>query len=267
MIELSAANTRENTTGIELEAGLISFDGDRHGSNVGGFKEGLLIANGNILVAGDGGNMAARASGSDAGAVNCFVRIGLFSAETLVFDDIFESIVHQTTRAPVVAKGLRAVNEFLLGQREERAGLDEMSTFHGAGGGERPTAATLALVLDGSHSALGGPVNGGGGFDVAEIGNVARAQIRALMFLNSSNIGRSKFFPSQVAEFVHGHGVGGIAFIVGADEVEILLEDVESVEEFFAFVFLAMLFNPFGEQELVSLLRHGSNCLNGNEGG
>jgi hypothetical protein len=34
-----------------------------------------------------------------------------------------------------------------------------MSTFHGAGGGESPTRSTLALILDGSDSALGNPIN------------------------------------------------------------------------------------------------------------
>jgi hypothetical protein len=51
---------------------------------------------------------------------------------------IFETIVHETTVATLVALGLGAVNKLLLGEGDEVSGLDLPGTLHGAGGRESP---------------------------------------------------------------------------------------------------------------------------------
>ena len=54
-----------------------------------------------------------------------------------------------------------AVHQVLLREGDEVTGLEGVSTFGGSGGGERPAASALALVLDGCHDVLASPVNGG----------------------------------------------------------------------------------------------------------
>ena len=54
-----------------------------------------------------------------------------------------------------------AVDQVLLTERDELAGLAEGLSLEGSGGAEGPAAAALALVLDGSDVALGAPVHGG----------------------------------------------------------------------------------------------------------
>ena len=55
---------------------------------------------------------------------------------TLVVDDPLEGIIHQTALAAHVARGGRAVDELLLGQRGEGARLEEGRTLDGARRGE-----------------------------------------------------------------------------------------------------------------------------------
>jgi hypothetical protein len=62
----------------------------------------------------------------------------------------------------LVAVGTSTVHELLLGEREELASGNLVGTLGGTGGGEGPTRATLALVLDGGHGTLGHPVDIGG---------------------------------------------------------------------------------------------------------
>jgi hypothetical protein len=72
---------------------------------------------------------------------------------------IFETIVHKTTIATLVALGLGAVNELLLGKGDEVASLDLPSTLHRTGGRESPAGSALSLVLNRGDGTLGSPVD------------------------------------------------------------------------------------------------------------
>jgi hypothetical protein len=52
-----------------------------------------------------------------------------------------------------------AIDEVLLGQRHQLAGLHKDGALDVSDGRESPAAAAAALVLDGRHGALGAPVN------------------------------------------------------------------------------------------------------------
>ncbi len=140
---------------------MAGIDGNRDGANSGkGGLEGSLGASSDINVLGDGttgvGGVVL------AGAVTGGVGVRSLGVKTASLDDIGESVVHQTAVAALVALGGRAVDQVLLGERDELAGGLEVSTLDGAGGGERPARAALALILDGGDVALGAPVDGSG---------------------------------------------------------------------------------------------------------
>lgn len=61
--------------------------------------------------------------------------------------DVLESLVHQTAVATLVAVLGGAVDQLLLGQRDQATSLAEPLTFQRAGGRERPARAALTLVL------------------------------------------------------------------------------------------------------------------------
>ena len=59
----------------------------------------------------------------------------------------------------VVSVFSAAVDEILLGEADELAGGAVVHGLEGAGGGEAPAGAALALVLDWSHGSLLPPVH------------------------------------------------------------------------------------------------------------
>mmetsp|Transcript_59217 Transcript_59217/g.95744 ORF Transcript_59217/g.95744 Transcript_59217/m.95744 type:complete len:253 (+) Transcript_59217:786-1544(+) len=94
------------------------------------------------------------------------VGVELLGGDTAVLDDPLIRILHDTAIAALIL-ALVALNELLLGERDEGVAGDHPGTLNGTGGGKRPAAAALALVLDVGHSTLGAPVyRGGDGRDV-----------------------------------------------------------------------------------------------------
>merc|ERR1719158_1009616 len=90
MIELGAAGSGENSTRVELKAGLVSLDGnaDRVLRHCGG--ECVLVVGRNVLMPGDvDGGLAAGL----AGPVGSLVRVVFLGADS-VFLDVFEPVVH-----------------------------------------------------------------------------------------------------------------------------------------------------------------------------
>jgi hypothetical protein len=159
VVERSAACWAvEHTAGVELEAVLVGLNGDRYWLVGNSGDEGGVRVDWHIGEAGDGG-------GSGASLLACAISAGVgvcrLSADTLVVNDVLEGIVHQTAVATLVALSAGAVNELLLGERHEGAGLDEVDTLNRAGGGERPAGAALALVLHWGDGTLGNPIDGG----------------------------------------------------------------------------------------------------------
>jgi hypothetical protein len=123
--------------------------------------ERALGSRGYIFETSDGGSaVAGRVSarvGSSGG-----VRVRGFSINSLVVDDVLESIIHETTVATFVTFGGGAINEILLREADKAASRKEVSSFSGTSGGERPARSALSLVLDPSYGSLGSPVNSGG---------------------------------------------------------------------------------------------------------
>jgi len=132
VVELATASAGDDTTGVELEGGLVGLDGDGDwGLGDGGLELGGGW--GNIGETFDGSNT----SGFDvrAGSVLTGVWVGGLELKWVLLD-IFEGVVHKTTVAALV--NLIAIDELLLGEGLELAGLEEHSALDGTGGGERP---------------------------------------------------------------------------------------------------------------------------------
>ena len=136
VVEGGSARAGQHTGGIELEAGLVGLNGDRHGLLGDGGAESIGVLLGDIVVSGDGSSGSARRR--LARAVGSLVGVRLLSAQTTVVDDVLEGVVHEATVAALVAVAAGAVNELLLGERHQLAGGDLSDTLDGAGGGESP---------------------------------------------------------------------------------------------------------------------------------
>lgn len=143
---------------VELERLVGGIDGDGNGTN-GGHSLGhlLLITLGNIGESTIGGSDCALVK--VARVIDGLVGIGLLGIDASIILNIAEGIVHETAVASIVAVLGGAIDQILLGQRDEDTGLAEMLTLEGACAGEGPAAAAVSLILDGGHSSLGAPVH------------------------------------------------------------------------------------------------------------
>jgi hypothetical protein len=153
-----------------------TYHGNGDGTNVGaGSLEVSLRALGDIGVSGAGGTNVG--SVEAALALDGLVGVGGLGVNTVVLDDVLESLVHQTTVAgederrrrtkarhkpAIVTLGTRAVNEVLLRERDEVSSGKAVLSLEGAGGREGPARAALSLVLDRGDDTLGAPVDLGG---------------------------------------------------------------------------------------------------------
>jgi len=243
-----------NTAGIELEGLLRSIDGNADGTNVG--RSGLessLRARGDVGVGGKGGTTV----GGIVLAITVFGGVGVagFGVDTMVGDDVGEGIIHKTTVATIVTLGRRAVDEVLLGERNEGTGVDGMSTFDGASGGERPARTALTLVLYAGNDALLSPIDGSGesgglDFDFNSFGNGDGFQTLE---------DRGEFGVAQVAELVHGDGEADVLLVEFGNEVEVLFPDGITTLEFLGGVNLGVVTHPLVEDELSLTLLRGSS--------
>ncbi len=253
VVELGAASSIEDTTGVELEGLLGSHDGNGDGDGVDGGHEGSLVEGGDELVAGD---LGLGSAGLLARLVLGGVRVVLLNAEASVLDTPLESVVHQATAAAVVAVGARAINHLLLGNGEEVAGLDLPSTLDGAGGGEGPAGTALALVLDGGDSTLGAPVEGVSVADAGELSSVEGVGKGSLDVVETGVLG-SELLVGEVTELVDGEGVGVALGVLGEDVVEVGLEGVVLGEEVGHLVLLGVLLDEASEEELILRISEG----------
>jgi len=133
----------------------INGNGDRGNSNGG--LEGRFASRRNIVVAAEvSTNVVSvelalvRSSGG--------VRVRSLSINTVVLDNVLEGLVHETSLASLVSLSSGAINEVLLGEAYKGSSLQEMSTFGGTSGRERPARSALSLVLNLSDGTLGSPV-------------------------------------------------------------------------------------------------------------
>ncbi len=219
VVQGGSARAGQHTGGIELEAGLVGLNGNRHGLLGDGGAESIGVLLGHIVVAGDGGGGGARRG--LARTVSSLVRVCLLSAQTTVVDDVLEGVVHQATVAALVAVAAGAVHQLLLGERHQLAGLDLGDTLDRAGGGESPAGSALTLVLDGGHGALGHPVDGGG--EVGRLDTQQRGVNRVDALAGSTpstDVSGGELLAGKVGEAVHSLGprVAGVVLQSKKDE-------------------------------------------------
>jgi len=148
----------EDTRLVHLENELVSLDGDGGwGLGDGGLElldgVGLDVGVARDLDLLEGLVGLAGAGGASARGVwvvrHQFIWVGL---------EVVEGRVLPATVA--TERGLVAGDNLLLGELDELAGLEEVSTLDGADGGEGPAGTASGLVLDWVDGTLGSPVNG-----------------------------------------------------------------------------------------------------------
>merc|ERR1740137_221720 len=122
-----------NAFAVELERGLGSINGNRDGSNSSqGSLETFFITLGNINESNVGCTFVFPMI--SASIIHAFVGIALFGVNTSVLLNVFESKVHKTTIAAMVAVTGRAIDQVLLAQRNKFSCFTEMLTFQRSGG-------------------------------------------------------------------------------------------------------------------------------------
>lgn len=133
-----------------------------------------------------------------------------------------EGLIHETTIATLVALGSGAVYEVLLRKADEGASLDEMSSFGGTSGGERPARSALTLVLNTSNGTLGSPVpaSRSGGINLV-YGKTSR---RSLGNIHATSPG-GELLKCLVGELIDGDSEALSLGIVLSDELEVGAED------------------------------------------
>jgi len=153
------------------------------------------------------------------------VRIGRLGGDTVVLNDVGEAEVHEASVAAVVALLGGAVDELLLGQSDEFAGLLEMSTLGGTGGGEGPAGTALALVLDWGDVSLCSPIDRVGvGLSAAGWHWLA---VRIGLGAVSKSVVFNPFLVGEISELVH---LDGEALLAG-ESLDVVLHDELSRDE------------------------------------
>jgi len=120
----------EDTTRVELEAGLVGFNSNRNRADSEGLVESFFIAFSDVLEARDGRD----GSNFLASSINSLVWLRSFRSNTLVGDDVLESIVHQTTIATLVALATSTVDQLLFREGGQGLLLKLDGTFNRTGG-------------------------------------------------------------------------------------------------------------------------------------
>jgi hypothetical protein len=241
----------ENTSRVELESILVSFNSDGDGLKSNSGLEGIQVVGSDVNVLGDLGNGSAGLARSSLSSVG----VRSFRAKSIVADDVLEGIIHQSSIASLVSKARRAVNQLLLRERNKLSSLEGMSSFNGSSGGERPARSTLSLVLDGGNSVVISPVDGIRNSDqsVHVQGNSGNGSINSRE-LQSSLLGL-EFSKGHISEFVDIQSPRSLLSIVVGDQVVVGLEDVVSMSIFSSRVALVVGDLELGELVLVFLLR------------
>ena len=198
VVQLGSTVSVKDSRRVELESTLVSLNGNGDGLKSNSSLESSFVVGSNIDKLGDSGDRRAGLAGS----VFSLVRIRRLVADSLIVDDVLESIVHQSSVASLVALCLRAINELLLRERHELSSLDGNGTLDRAGGGEGPAGSALALILDISHSILGSPID-----RVRNIGSVSEVDRLGEEVSASGDEAKAlttELLESQVSKLVHG---------------------------------------------------------------
>jgi len=157
VVEIDSASHRiKDATRVHLEDGLVGLDshgcrllGDGSLELINGFGFDVVVVR-HIDLSLGGGSLAL--------SVNALVGVVGFEFHAVLLG--IEESVRLPSTVATVRSGI-TINELLFREGDEVTSLQEMSSFHGSGGGERPAGSALALVLDGGDGTLLGPVDGG----------------------------------------------------------------------------------------------------------
>ena len=147
----------EDTTGVHLEDGLVGLDGDGDWLLGDG---GLQSGDGSgwdVLV---GSNTNLTLGGIELAGTGLTVSGGVWVGGLELLEvglEVGEGVGLPSTIASI--GGLVAGDDLLLGEGEELAGLEEVSTLNSAGGGEGPAGTALSLVLNWVDGTLLSPVD------------------------------------------------------------------------------------------------------------
>jgi len=250
MVKLSRRAVRlvVDTSRVELERLVRGVNSHRDGANVSHFLlERRLGAAGNVLIVPNGSANVGRVELALVGTSSS-VGVGSLSINTVVLDHILEGIVHQTSVAAHVTLSSAAVNQVLLGKRDQGTSGDGMSAFNGTSRRERPAAAALTLVLDLSNNTLGPPVNVSG---KGRRGNNSVSHHGDFVDLSQTLVQRVELLVGQISELVDSNSEGKVLLVGLANIIKVGLPDVEASLELFGGITLLVVLHPLGEESLV----------------
>jgi len=248
----TAGSTSDDTRLVVLEDRSVGLNGDGNGLLVEG---GLELGGG---LSGDGGvgfsTNTASVGSSLAGTVSAGVLVVRLVGEVVGLS-VLVGVVLPSTVATVVTVG-GAVNELLLGERDELASGNEVSTLKTTSGGEGPAGTAGALVLDGGDGTLVDPVDAGGEVLLGEGDLVGEGELHGWLVTEESLV----LSLSVVREQVVLEGPGGVGGSVLLDVSLGLHEAGHSEFEFLAgTVGLAPFVNPLHESGLVGNSNSGES--------
>jgi hypothetical protein len=135
----------------------------------------------------------------------------------------------------------------LFRERDEVLGSEEMASFHRSSGRERPARSTLSLVLDGSHSSFGSPIDSRWESESWGLSHVSGWYFGDL----GAQVDSAELFQREISKFVHSNSEGLVGFVVAIDEVQIGFEDVVSLSKFLVIVGLVVFMHKQTEGSLV----------------
>jgi len=221
MVQLRGRASRfvVNTGGIKLEGRMRGINGNGDGCEGNRVEEIVFVSAANVVVAcdgTDGGGLVFARVGS-----GCGVGISGFEINAVSLDDIFESLVHETSVATLVSFGRGAIDQILFGKAEEVLLGQKPSALDGTGGGEGPAGSALGLVLHSGDGSVLSPVPGVGsvGGNLHGVGTFVVGSGDVDTVVESG-----EFLAGEIAEFVHLDGEAASVGIPIVDKVEVGLE-------------------------------------------
>lgn len=254
VVEIGTAVSCNDTTCVSLENFLVGLDSNRDGSLSDGGLEGVRVLRSHINEA-LGGNLAL--AGVVAAALRggpALVGVVSFSLESVGLGP-GEGAVHHASHAAQVAV-VGAVDQVLLGQGQELASCDKVSTLHRASGRERPARTAGALVLNFGHGTLGNPVN---------LGHLRGGESSVLLtliqrFKSEEAHSCVEFIVGPVGELVVAHLGSGAVSVVLQDLGSGLLEEVFADLELLLGSVALVVLGDVLDKVVVGGLHHGGAC-------
>ncbi len=248
----TTGSTGDDTSLVVLEDRSVGLNGDGNGLLVEG---GLELGGGLFGDEGEGFSTNTASIGSSlARTVSAGVLVVRLVGEMVGLSVSVSVFLPATVATEVTVGG--AINELLLGERDELASGNEVSTLKTTSGGEGPAGTAAALVFDGGDGTLADPVNAGGKVLLGEGDFVAEGEFHGWLVTEESLV----LSLSVVREQVVLEGPGGVGGGVLLNVSLGLHEAGHSEFEFLAgTVGLAPFVNPLHESGLVGNSNSGES--------